>query len=989
MKQKNFLKIALLFFMAIITNNSFSQIFITEIADPNDNAGARYVEIFNQGSNPVDLSSWALRRWTNDNASPQSDVSLSGTIAAKGFIIFAANSSNFNTAFPSFSGTVVQLGSGGPVDSNGDDNIALIDNNGTLVDMFGVAGEDGSGTCHEFEGGRAERKSTVLTAKATWNEADWNVWADSTVSGCTSHTNDSQNVADGFDPGSWVGAAATPGITIGAVSNSTSEDATTATFTVVLQTQPTNDVVLNITSGDTSEITINAPTSLTFTNGNWDQTQTVTVTGVNDALQDGNVDVTITISVDDANSDDDYDPVADVTTTITNEDNEAALLIINEILADPDATTGDANGDGTVSTQDDEFVEIYNNSGAALDISGYKLNDGFGEKHVFTKGTIIPKGGTIVVFGGGTPTNIAGLVQVASSGLGLNNGGDTVTIFNASDVTIASETFGGDAGNNQSIAREPDFTGAFVEHSTIATNAIQFSPGKDNTDNIPFIKTWTGATDNNWATATNWLESSIPSASTDNVIIHSGLTNYPTISSGTGVNVNSVLVESGASLIADGTSTLTSDLTIKRALETNNWYLLGMPVNGESISDMIANNDFDNTNGTGSNIGLSFYDNDQVSNQWTYASAASTGSFSETGYSAKLNNAGTITAIGSLRTTNVNVSVTNGTATGFNLIGNIYASYLAANSNADGTNNLLSVNSGKLTETTLWLWNQSTDSYDEVNLATTAHYIAPSQGFFVQVSSNQNFSFTEAMQAHQSTDSFQKSASSRPEIKLFLNDGTLNRNTEVYYIDETTTDFDNGYDSSIFGGTSHEFAIFTELLSKNISKKLGIQSLPNSNHENMVIPIGINAKSGKEISFTAEVLNLPNGLKVYLEDRLTKTFTRLGEENSEYKITVSDALNGVGRFYLHTTQSVLNIDDAKFLNSVSIFKTNNANLRIAGLPEGKASISLFNILGKKVLSTSFKSNTVNNIRLPRLTTGVYFVNLMTEKGKITQKNILE
>ena len=35
-------------------------------------------------------------------------------------------------------------------------------------------------------------------------------------------------------------------------------------------------------------------------------------------------------------------------------------IFINEILADPDATNGDANGDGVVSSTQDEFVELVN-----------------------------------------------------------------------------------------------------------------------------------------------------------------------------------------------------------------------------------------------------------------------------------------------------------------------------------------------------------------------------------------------------------------------------------------------------------------------------------------------------------------------------------------------------------------------------------------------------------------------------------------------------
>ena len=91
-------------------------------------------------------------------------------------------------------------GAGGPADSNGDDNIAIRDASDTVVDIFGVPGEDGSGTCHEFEDGRAIRNAGVAGPNPVWDESEWTVFADSNVSGCTSHTNDPQDVAD-MDPG--------------------------------------------------------------------------------------------------------------------------------------------------------------------------------------------------------------------------------------------------------------------------------------------------------------------------------------------------------------------------------------------------------------------------------------------------------------------------------------------------------------------------------------------------------------------------------------------------------------------------------------------------------------------------------------------------------------------------------------------------------------------------------------------------------------------
>ena len=67
----------------------------------------------------------------------------------------------------------------------------------------------------------------------------------------------------------------------------TTEAGGTATFTVVLNSQPTADVSIGTTSDKTAEGTVNKP-SLTFTPAKWNIPQTVTVTGVEDFVIDGN-----------------------------------------------------------------------------------------------------------------------------------------------------------------------------------------------------------------------------------------------------------------------------------------------------------------------------------------------------------------------------------------------------------------------------------------------------------------------------------------------------------------------------------------------------------------------------------------------------------------------------------------------------------------------------------------------------------------------------
>jgi hypothetical protein len=167
-------------------------------------------------------------------------------------------------------------------------------------------------------------------------------------------------------------------------------------------------------------------------------------------------------------------------------------LVINEYLADPPGSAatdliGDANGDGTRSSSQDEFVEIINRTGEAIDLSGFKLSDAADVRHVFAKGTVVPPFEVVVIFGGGKPKGSFGnavdehLVFTASTGdLSLNNGGDTIQLADAQGRTIDEIKFGAaEGGANQSLNRDPDGNGAtFARHTQVAHDTSRlFSPG--------------------------------------------------------------------------------------------------------------------------------------------------------------------------------------------------------------------------------------------------------------------------------------------------------------------------------------------------------------------------------------------------------------------------------------------------------------------------------------------------------------------------------
>ncbi|MDP6297881.1 MAG: hypothetical protein QF388_00535, partial [Acidimicrobiales bacterium] len=122
-----------------------------------------------------------------------------------------------------------------------------------------------------------------------------------------------------------------PGFTIVESDGSTEvdESGTTDTFTIVLDAQPTSDVVLTIASDDTGEATV--PASVTFTSANWDTPQTITVTGIDDGtLIDGNQDTNVIVSIDDANSDDGFDSLEDQTVVVTTTDDDTPEFTVTE-----------------------------------------------------------------------------------------------------------------------------------------------------------------------------------------------------------------------------------------------------------------------------------------------------------------------------------------------------------------------------------------------------------------------------------------------------------------------------------------------------------------------------------------------------------------------------------------------------------------------------------------------------------------------------------
>lgn len=181
----------------IVDEFTSNEIFICELADPDNNLNARFIELYNASLNPLSLNGWKLLRYTNENTEVSSTIDLSDfEIAGESAFVISPNAEAFEEVY-GFSPDM-GVGTNSPADSNGDDNLQLVDPFGKVIDVFGRIGEDGSNTDHEFEDGRAVRNVKIKEANTTYVFDEWRIFNDSGEAGTT---NKPQNAPEDFTPG--------------------------------------------------------------------------------------------------------------------------------------------------------------------------------------------------------------------------------------------------------------------------------------------------------------------------------------------------------------------------------------------------------------------------------------------------------------------------------------------------------------------------------------------------------------------------------------------------------------------------------------------------------------------------------------------------------------------------------------------------------------------------------------------------------------------
>lgn len=128
-------------------------------------------------------------------------------------------------------------------------------------------------------------------------------------------------------------------------------------------------------------------------------------------------------------------------------------IVINEFMASNGATQADQDGEF------DDWIELYNNTNAAVDIGGFSLSDDASEldKFTFPEGTTIAADGYLIVWADGD-TEQEGL----HAAFGLSAGGETLLFSDASFAIIDSVTYQ-EQQIDISHGRFPNGTGDFAD----------------------------------------------------------------------------------------------------------------------------------------------------------------------------------------------------------------------------------------------------------------------------------------------------------------------------------------------------------------------------------------------------------------------------------------------------------------------------------------------------------------------------------------------
>lgn len=541
----------------------------------------------------------------------------------------------------------------------------------------------------------------------------------------------------------------------------------------------------------------------------------------------------------------------------------------------------------------------------------------------------------------------------------------------------------------------------------------------------PYIATWTGGTSTDWNTQTNWdigivptsvYDVSIPDVVNDPIVdedpttpaICSNLSLESdaslTINAGKALTVTGNLTVADAkgpatlsvssdasgtgSLIVEGT--ITGEIDFERYVTLDYWHFVSAPVSGQAID-----NAFMTASGITSTPAHQFYRWDEDTQYWIiYGSTGNPEAFGDTefvagrGYALVRSSDGDLNFTGTPETSDISYASTHTglyERVGFNLVGNPFSCALGMTNSSTSSGKFLADNTALLDDNyeAAYIWDEQAgyafdrNDYKVISNAAISgytqlaqDYIQPGQAFMVKVvTGGGNIEFNADMRAHAGVN-FYKKGEEWPSVELLVQGDELYNSTAIGFNDDMTTGLDPSYDVGKLKGNI-DIALYTRLVEDN-GIDFAVQSLPVSNMEHFIVPVGIDISEPGTFTFTA-VTDQMDEVPVILEDRLLGQFTNL--KTDSYTVGITEI--GTGRFFLRFKNTISTGEEisAAPLQAYCARK----NLYVCN-PEALGGIVLVtDLAGRQVDRFSLNGDGVQQQSL-NANAGIYIVHITTEQG---------
>jgi hypothetical protein len=270
--------------------------------------------------------------------------------------------------------------------------------------------------------------------------------------------------------------------------------------------------------------------------------------------------------------------------------------------------------------------------------------------------------------------------------------------------------------------------------------------------------------------------------------------------------------------------------------------------------------------------------------------------------------------------------------------------------------------------------------YTVISNASPAFDVQQGQAYLVKLNTGVNsVNFNAGMQLHDPALALKSASEVWSSIKLIasVNVNSQKSFTTIAFNHGMTKGLDPTYDAGLLKGGS-DLVVYSLLVEDN-GIPFAIQALPANDFSSMVIPVGLDFKTGGEVVFSSESINLPSDCQVILEDRLNKTFTDLSQK--VYTATVGANSSIADRFRLHTSYLTTGLNAETLAGKLSAWAIRNTEMIVRGDVSSQAVASVYDLLGRLILTQQLDAGSMNSIRLPMIKSGVYMLHIK-DNGKV-------